>query len=60
MENVVSCYVGKVSYEMVGTSLLYNDGDIGFVCETKDRPLQPDLHSLVSFTSAATFIFAEK
>lgn len=48
------------SYEMLGASLLYNDGGIGFVYETKDRPLQPDVHSAVSSASAATFIFAEK
>jgi hypothetical protein len=34
----------KLSEEMVGESLLYNDSVIGFVYETKARPLQPDLH----------------
>jgi len=50
----------KFSYEMVGASILYNDGGIGCVYETKDRPLRPDVHSIVSSACAATFIFAEK
>jgi hypothetical protein len=50
----------KFSYEMVGASLLYNDGSIGFVYETKDRPLQIDVYSVVLSARAATPIFAEK
>ena len=50
----------KFSYEMLGANLLCNDGGSGFVYEKKDRPLQPDVHSVFSSTSAATFIFAEK
>lgn len=50
----------KFSYEMVGVSILYIDGGIGCVYETKARPLQPDVHSVVSSACVATFIFAEK
>lgn len=50
----------KLSDEMVGASLFYNDSVIGSLYQTKARPIQPDVHRAVSSASAANFIFPEK